>query len=1091
MRFSTLGITLITLGLAVTQCAKKRPTEKLFDGDGNRYQKASLLGDDQWMYKATVTKTSSEGGFVFVGQASNLQVGRFDFGRDRLSFYNTVTPYQDKNKENLPELLNSWEIEHSDYRLAESDGKVLNKEEENDKINWDQKKFFKIDWTSQKRDFLGDASDCFDKIDDRLVEGSQEVTPEHFSFTVEQVYELKYVCNSYANIKRRGNSGNFTYTIQVKHSFAPMPKSDYEPLVYKSEFDEKRPRYGFFETVVDRFNDQTGRFEKKIVANRWNPKKEHTIYFAEDFPEDYKWIYNDKELGIEKVTNDMFAKNGLEMRIHFKQDPKVKFGDVRYSFVKFVEKLDDQSPLGYGPSDVNPITGEILRSDTIIWTAPLKEYVRRIRDFEKEEPTLETQSLFQEMQKVLAQAVPEKFKSDSEVDVTVIKDFLKTAHKFDSRGVNYKADQLDPEATATDRDRARYELQKIISSNLFANPSYANYTSRDPFNYGVNNFDRQIDDTKPLANDAFSKVLRTMEKAGNQMPAESLALIKRLQVETQNHFYSNGDVQNHDQLLKIRVKDPTTVHSLEPYLASIPEVLGKKSEREIVDTILYRVAVHEFGHNLNLRHNFYGSVDYLNFPEAKPQIDRFNKPLVGPDGTVVMSTPLSASVMDYLSLTDEYNLEHNWEAYDEAALTYAYSSGKIDLTDVDVQHAADGSVQTVKRAQPRIFLYCTDEHRGWFNPFCNAYDIGSTPSEVAMSMIKNYARAYTARNTPYLRPYWDTTSYQSAVAADMMNPLKFLALYSERGRWLTRMTPENQFENPREYSRINQAIQEDMRRAVTLLGAFYASVRGFDQTSRPYLDNIDGFTGEVTRIGILPDKLYALMALSGSNPMSILNQGQANEINFLNYLGEGTELGSVARQTLKDVAIENLNIPFRGFESFGRSLFVSTASVTGDILDDKYIERMAVYCYSPEAMKKVFGINTSSYYTAYDEQSQEFPPLDEQALTSEQLRPLVAGFARLGGTTKALKGSNIYPVNDANRFPPGAANAAVRAAIVRVGGYYYVAPMLANNEGYAYEYMAEIVRNGATTSNTQYLGFSKALFDTARYGFNQPCYEAN
>jgi hypothetical protein len=1085
-------LALVTISAIASQCAKKRPVETVYDFDGNRYEKATLLSHDQWKYKATVIQTSSEGGFVFVGQSTPMRLGRFEFGRDSLSFYNVVTPYKDKNPENLPELVNSWEITHSEYRLTESDGKVLNKEQEDDRIPFDQKKFFKIAWTSQKLDMLADGSGCFEKIEDRLVEGSQEVTPEHFSFAVDQVYELKYVCNSFSNIQRRVNSGNFTYTIRVKHSFAPLAPSDYEPMAYKSEFDERRPKYGFFETVVDKFNEEKGRFEKVILANRWNPKKEHTIYFAEDFPADYKWIYTHPELGIEKVTNDLLQRNGLTMRFRFKDDPNVKFGDVRYSFVKFVTRLDDSSPFGYGPSDVNPLTGEILRSDSVIWTAGVKEYIRRIRDFEGEEPGLESSKLLNEMNRVLATALPDKF---TEGAPNITRDFLKTAHKFDNRGLVYQK-ETDPAALTSDRERARFELQKIISANLFANPGYASFTNRDPFNYGVNNFERIVDtdNSRLVPNDAISKVRRTMEKAGIQMSAEVATLLNRLQTETQAHFYSYGDLQQRDNFLRIKAKDPTTIHYLDPYLATIPEVIGKKTDQQIIDTMLYRVAIHEFGHNLNLRHNFYGSVDYMNFGESIPQRDRNNQIIKDKDGKELKSTPISASVMDYLNLTDEYNVEHNWEAYDEAALVYAYTGGQLDRSVSDVSVDASGKVTVTKRSTPRQYLYCSDEHRGWYNPFCNAYDLGSTPSEVAMSMIKNYARAYTSRNNPYLRAYWDTRSYVSSVAADMMNPLKFLSLYSERGRWLNRMTPQAEFADPREYGRISLAIQEDMRRAVTLLAAFYGSVRGFDQTSRPFLDNVDAFTGEVTRIGILPDKLYALLALGGSNPMSITNQGEALEISFLNYMNEGSELGAMTRNALKDIAVENLNIQFRGYESFGRSLFISSASTSGSALDSKFIDRMAVYCYTPKALNEVFGIDSKSFYQKYDEQSTDYAPKSEEDWNNpEFMEPLTAGFARVGGVDKdgLDKGANLYPVLDPNRFPAGANGTGTRIAIVRVGADYYVAPMLVDSEGYSYDYVARIVREGVTPSSAQYLVYSKALYDSARFGFLQSCYGAN
>ena len=39
------------------------------------------------------------------------------------------------------------------------------------------------------------------------------------------------------------------------------------------------------------------------------------------------------------------------------------------------------------------------------------------------------------------------------------------------------------------------------------------------------------------------------------------------------------------------------------------QLVKNVSDEQIINDILYRVAIHELGHNLNLRHNFYGSVD--------------------------------------------------------------------------------------------------------------------------------------------------------------------------------------------------------------------------------------------------------------------------------------------------------------------------------------------------------------------------------------------------------------------------------------------------------------------------------------------------
>ncbi|MEZ4752577.1 MAG: zinc-dependent metalloprotease [Bdellovibrionota bacterium] len=63
----------------------------------------------------------------------------------------------------------------------------------------------------------------------------------------------------------------------------------------------------------------------------------------------------------------------------------------------------------------------------------------------------------------------------------------------------------------------------------------------------------------------------------------------------------------------------TTVYPLSAVLSDALQMsLEGLSDDDILETLIYRVAIHEFGHNLGLRHNFYGSVDSGWFCAASP-----------------------------------------------------------------------------------------------------------------------------------------------------------------------------------------------------------------------------------------------------------------------------------------------------------------------------------------------------------------------------------------------------------------------------------------------------------------------------------------
>ena len=54
---------------------------------------------------------------------------------------------------------------------------------------------------------------------------------------------------------------------------------------------------------------------------------------------------------------------------------------------------------------------------------------------------------------------------------------------------------------------------------------------------------------------------------------------------------------------------------------------NEQYSQRLIEDIVYKVAIHELGHNLSLRHNFYGSVDAKHMHEGE----------------------ISSSVMDYVS----------------------------------------------------------------------------------------------------------------------------------------------------------------------------------------------------------------------------------------------------------------------------------------------------------------------------------------------------------------------------------------------------------------------------------------------------------
>ncbi|MBC7457776.1 MAG: zinc-dependent metalloprotease, partial [Bdellovibrionaceae bacterium] len=134
--------------------------------------------------------------------------------------------------------------------------------------------------------------------------------------------------------------------------------------------------------------------------------------------------------------------------------------------------------------------------------------------------------------------------------------------------------------------------------------------------------------------------------------------------------------------------------------------------------------LHEMGHNFGLRHNFYGSVDAMNF---------LPKEVTGTDEQV-----RSSSVMEYPSFGEDRLTKVG--LYDIAAIRFGYAdavemqSGNVVALDPKKPIAENLNGNGLKK-----FFFCTDEDVSvGIDPMCARHDAGTTPEEIVNHIIAQY-----------------------------------------------------------------------------------------------------------------------------------------------------------------------------------------------------------------------------------------------------------------------------------------------------------------------------------------------------------------
>ena len=188
--------------------------------------------------------------------------------------------------------------------------------------------------------------------------------PENSDITVTYVYENKN--------PQRGGSNAVTdlrnISVNYQHSILEMPENDYTPR-------RDDPRVGYFMTQVQDMTSFSATPYRDMI-HRWNlVKKDPNAAISEPVEPIVYWIENTtpKELrpiikdGVER-WNIAFEKAGFRNAVVVKEQPddaEWDAGDIRYNVLRWTS-----SPMppfgGYGPSFVNPRTGQILGADIML-----------------------------------------------------------------------------------------------------------------------------------------------------------------------------------------------------------------------------------------------------------------------------------------------------------------------------------------------------------------------------------------------------------------------------------------------------------------------------------------------------------------------------------------------------------------------------------------------------------------------------------------------------------------------------------------------------------------------------------------------------
>ncbi len=208
--------------------------------------------------------------------------------------------------------------------------------------------------------------------------------PDNTVATVEYVFENPTPTWSHDERAKSEEIADPRYvSIKVQHSLIKMPDNDFKP-----RFDD--PRIGYFSTQVTDMTSSSATPYRDVI-HRWNlAKQKPGTKLSEPVQPITFWIENTTPVELRDLIreatlrwNQAFETAGFKDAIVVKQQPDNAAwdaGDINYNVLRWTSSPNPPFG-GYGPSFVNPRTGQILGADIMLEYSFLTNRLRSQRLF--------------------------------------------------------------------------------------------------------------------------------------------------------------------------------------------------------------------------------------------------------------------------------------------------------------------------------------------------------------------------------------------------------------------------------------------------------------------------------------------------------------------------------------------------------------------------------------------------------------------------------------------------------------------------------------------------------------------------------------